>query len=89
VNEQPGSAAVVQSVSSSINGIGYSGVGYKTCGVRAVPLAKKGKNVIPADTKHALNGKYPLTHFLYIYVNKRPNHPLAPLEREFIKMVMS
>lgn len=89
VNEQPGSASVVQSVSSSINGIGYSGVGYKTSGVRAVPLAKKGKNFIPADTEHALNGKYPLSRFLYIYVNKRPNQPLAPLEREFIKMVMS
>jgi phosphate transport system substrate-binding protein len=90
VNEQPGSASVVQSVSSSINGIGYSGVGYKTSGVRAVPLAKKaGDAFIPADTENALNGKYPLSRFLYIYVNKRPNQPLAPLEREFIKMVMS
>lgn len=90
VNEQPGSASVVQSVSSSINGIGYSGVGYKTSGVRAVPLTKKaGDAFIPADTKNALSGKYPLSRFLYIYVNKRPNEPLAPLEREFIKMVMS
>ena len=28
VNEQPGSASVVQSVSTSVNGIGYSGIGY-------------------------------------------------------------
>ncbi len=90
VNEQPGSASVVQSVSSSINGIGYSGVGYKTSGVRAVPLTKKeGGAFIPADTENALSGKYPLSRFLYVYVNKRPNEPLAPLEREFIKMVMS
>ena len=90
VNEQPGSASVVQSVSSSINGIGYSGVGYKTSGVRAVPLAKKdGGEFIAADTEHALNGTYPLSRFLYVYVNKRPNEPLAPLEREFITMVMS
>ena len=90
VNEQPGSASVVQSVSSSINGIGYSGVGYKTSGVRAVPLTKKpGGEFIPADTENALNGKYPLSRFLYVYVNKRPNEALAPLEREFIKMVMS
>jgi phosphate transport system substrate-binding protein len=26
---------------------------------------------------------------LYVYVNKAPNKALAPLEREFIKMVMS
>ncbi|MFO7593639.1 MAG: phosphate ABC transporter substrate-binding protein PstS family protein [Pseudomonadota bacterium] len=90
VNEQPGSASVVQSVSSSINGVGYSGVGYKTSGVRAVPLAKKeGQPFIAASTENALNGKYPLARFLYVYVNKHPNKPLPPLEREFIKMVMS
>ena len=41
VNEQPGSASVVQSVSTSINAIGYSGIGYTTSSVRAVSLAKK------------------------------------------------
>jgi len=41
VNEQPGSASVVQGVTKSLNGIGYSGIGYRTSGVRAVALAKK------------------------------------------------
>ena len=90
VNEQPGSASVVQSVSASINGIGYSGIGYKTSGVRAVPLAKEaGEPYVEASSDNALSGKYPLSRFLYIYVNKHPNKPLAPLEREFIKMVLS
>ncbi len=90
VNEQPGSASVVQSVSSSINGIGYSGVGYKTSGVKAVALAKKpGQPFVEANNENALNGTYPLSRFLYVYVNKQPNKPLAPLEREFIKMVLS
>ena len=90
VNEQPGSASVVQSVSSSINGIGYSGVGYKTSGVKAVALAKKpGQAFVEANNENALNGTYPLSRFLYVYVNKQPNKPLAPLEREFIKMVLS
>jgi len=39
--------------------------------------------------ENALTGKYPLARFLYIYVNKRPNKPLDPLEREFIKLVLS
>ncbi|WP_207060703.1 PstS family phosphate ABC transporter substrate-binding protein [Motiliproteus sp. SC1-56] len=89
VNEQPGSASVVQSVSTSINGIGYSGIGYKTSSVRALPLAKKGDDYIEASPEMAATGKYPLSRFLYVYVNKAPNKPLAPLEREFIKMVMS
>jgi phosphate transport system substrate-binding protein len=90
VNEQPGSASVVQSVSSSLNGIGYSGIGYVTSGVRAVPLAKdKGETFVEANMENAISGKYPLARFLYIYVNKHPNKPLPPLEAEFLKMVLS
>jgi phosphate transport system substrate-binding protein len=89
VNEQPGSASVVQSVTTSINGIGYSGIGYKTSGVKAVPLSKKGGKHIEATSENAVKGTYPLSRFLYVYVNKAPNKPMAPLEREFIKMVMS
>ena len=90
VNEQPGSASVVQSVSSSVNGIGYSGIGYKTSGVRAVPLTKKvGGKFIDATPENAVSGKYPLSRFLYVYVNKHPNKELAPLEKEFIKLIFS
>ena len=90
VNEQPGSASVVQSVTSSKNGIGYSGMGYSTSGIRMVPLAKKaGEPFIEATPENAIKGAYPLTRYLYIYVNKKPNQPLAPLENEFMKMVLS
>lgn len=90
VNEQPGSASVVQSVSSSINGIGYSGIGYKTSGVRAVPLTKKADGkFIEASPANAVSGEYPLARFLYIYVNKHPNKELAPLQKEFLKLVLS
>lgn len=90
VNEQPGSASVVQSVSASINGIGYSGIGYKTSSVRAVPLAKKvGGEFVEANSDNAVTGAYPLSRFLYVYINKAPNKALSPLEREFVKLVMS
>lgn len=90
VNEQPGSASVVQSVTASENGIGYSGLGYRTSGVKSVPLAKKaGGEFVEANEANALAGKFPLSRFLYVYVNKAPNKPLAPLEYEFVKMVLS
>jgi len=90
VNEQPGSASVVQSVSSSINGIGYSGIGYKTSSVRTVPLAKKaGEDFVDASPENAITGHYPLARFLYVYVNKVPGKPLPPLTGEFIKLVLS
>ncbi|MCI0668731.1 MAG: phosphate ABC transporter substrate-binding protein PstS family protein [Methylococcaceae bacterium] len=90
VNEQPGSASVVQSVSTSPNAIGYSGIGYTTSNVRAVPLAKAdGEDFIEATAENAMSGKYPLARFLYIYVNKHPNKPLPPLEQEFLRLVLS
>lgn len=90
INEQPGSASVVQGVSESINGIGYSGIGYITSGVKAVPLAKKeGAPFVAATPEHALDGTYPLSRYLYVYINKNPNKDLTPMEREFIKLVLS
>jgi len=90
VNEQPGSASVVQSVSQSMSGIGYSGIGYRTSGVRAVALASQpGAEYIEATPENAVAGNYPLGRFLYVYVNKHPNRELSPLEREFIRMVLS
>ncbi len=90
VAEQPGSASVVQSVATQLNALGYSGIGYKTSGVRALPLSKKkGEPFVEPDATHAIDGTYPLARVLYVYVNKKPNQPLAPLEREFFKMVLS
>ena len=90
VNEQPGSASVVQGVTKSLNGIGYSGIGYKTSGVKALALAKEeGGKMIPATLDNAANGSYPLSRYLYVYINKAHNKPLAPIDREFIKMILS
>jgi phosphate transport system substrate-binding protein len=89
VNEQPGSASVVQSISSTVNAIGYSGIGYKTSSVRAVPLSKKGGEAFEANETNALAGKFPLARFFYVYVNKAPNKSLSPLDAEFVKLVLS
>lgn len=90
VNEQPGSASVVQSVSASLNGIGYSGIGYTTSSVRAVPLSKDaGKPFVEATAENAVNGSYPLARFLYVYVNKEPGKAIDPITREFLNLVLS
>ena len=90
VNEQPGSASVVQSVTTSVNGIGYSGLGYSTSGIRVLPLARKNStDYIEPTAENALKGTYPLTRYLFVYVNMKPNQPLPPLEKEFLKMVLS
>ena len=90
VKEQPGSASVVQGVTVDRFAMGYSGIGYATAGVRAVPLAEKeGGKCVEAEADHAYNGSYPLARFLYVYINKAPGKALDPLTREFAKLMVS
>ncbi len=90
VKEQPGSSAVVQGVASELNGIGYSGIGYRTADVRHVPLARAaGQPYYEAIAQHAYNGDYPLARMLWVYVNYKPGSQLDPLRREFIKYIFS
>ncbi len=92
VKEQPGSSSVVQSIGSDKQGIGYSGIGYATSGVKALPVGdpKKYNGEAFAPTyENALNGKYPIARYLYIYVNHNPKKPFDPLVKEFLKFALS
>ncbi|MDH5585128.1 MAG: phosphate ABC transporter substrate-binding protein [Nitrospirota bacterium] len=90
VKEQPGSASVVQGVTEDRAGMGYSGIGYRTSGVRAIPLAMKdGEAFVEPTFANASKGAYPLARFLFVYVNKTPNTPLSPIVKEFLNFVYS
>jgi phosphate transport system substrate-binding protein len=90
VKEQPGSASVVQGVTNDRYGVGYSGIGYRTSGVRVLPLAEsEGGPYSEGSYQDVVDDKYPLSRFLYVYANKAPGKPLDPLVREFLKMVES
>jgi len=90
VKEQPGSASVVQGVTEDKYAIGYSGIGYITSGVRAVPLAEKeGGKAYATTLENVVSGKYPLARFLFLYINKAPDKPLDPLVKEFCKFILS
>jgi phosphate transport system substrate-binding protein len=90
VKEQPGSASVVQGVAEDRYAVGYSGIGYKTSGVRVVPLAlEDGEPFRDGSLENVLDGSYPLGRFLSLYINKAPGKPLDPLVREFAKFIFS
>jgi phosphate transport system substrate-binding protein len=90
VKEQPGSSAVVQGCATDKFGIGYSGIGYKTADVRAIPLSKDdASEAVPPSPDYAYSGQYPLARFLWLSVNHKPGSQLDPLRREFVKYVFS
>jgi phosphate transport system substrate-binding protein len=88
VKEQPGSASVVQGVTEDRFGIGYSGIGYKTSGVKVLQLADKDQ-FFDGSYANVTSGKYPLSRFLYIYINKAPGKALDPLVKEYVKLILS
>ena len=89
VKEQPGSSTVVQGVATDKFAMGYSGIGYKTADVKAIQVSgRDGKCQEPSQT-NAYSGKYPITRFLYVYINKNPSSPLDPLRAEFLKLILS
>ncbi|MER3385002.1 PstS family phosphate ABC transporter substrate-binding protein [Pectobacterium aroidearum] len=89
VNELPGSASVVQAVAASTDAIGYASVGFRTSGVRMLPLAAQGTDYIYPSTENIRSGLYPYTRYLYIYVNKAPSQPLEALTAAFLDRVLS
>jgi phosphate transport system substrate-binding protein len=90
VKEQPGSASVVQGVTNDLYGVGYSGIGYRTSGVKLVPLSESAGGAASSGSYDDVVAKtYPLARFLFVYVNKGPGQPLDPLVKEFLRLVLS
>ena len=90
VKEQAGSSAVVQAVASDKFAIGYSGVGYKTADVKAIEVkAKDNGTCFEGTSDNAYKGDYPITRFLYVYMNRKPGAPMEPLRNEFVKFIFS
>jgi phosphate transport system substrate-binding protein len=84
VKEQPGSSSVVQGIGSDLAGIGYSGIGYTTSGVKAIRI-----DGVEPTADNCLDGSYPLARQLFVYVNRDPREPMDKLTFEFIRFVLS
>ncbi len=64
-----GTAQVIQAVASEKRGIGYGGAAYAK-GVRILKVSKdKGGQAIEANEENVLSNTYPISRFLFIYIN--------------------
>ncbi|CCG86376.1 PstS family phosphate ABC transporter substrate-binding protein [Erwinia piriflorinigrans] len=89
VGEYPGSAAVIQAVAGSLNGIGYASAGFHLSGVKVLPVARDEDNWVAPTAENIRSGRYPYARPLYIYVNKAPGKPLEPLTAAFLRLALS
>ena len=82
--------ALVEAPAVDAAGISYGPVQHSVRMVRAVPIIDfKGDRPMIPTVENILNGKYPLTRFLYLYVNRKPGQPLNPLVRDFLLSILS
>ncbi len=89
VQEQAGSAQVVEQVAADKFGIGYSGVGYKIPSVALAPiLPKEGTEAIEPSEETSISGAYPLARPLFLITNRNPATPPSDLQREFLTFVL-
>jgi len=65
----PGTAAVLQAVSRARHGIGYGGAAYGV-GAKHMRIRKTANDpAIEPTEENVVNGSYPISRYLYIYVN--------------------
>ncbi len=80
-----GTAALINAVSKDPNSIGFGGAAYAK-NVKAIAVSKdgSGKGVVPSD-KAIHSGEYPISRFLYFYLNQKPSGNI----KKFIDWVIS
>ena len=82
--------AVVQGVAADPYAIGYAGFGNTLENTKAVALAENDKGPFFNGTfDEVLGQKYPLSRYIYIYVNRPTDRPLEPMVKEFLTFVLS
>jgi phosphate transport system substrate-binding protein len=82
--------AVVEAPAVDGGGISYGPLQYANRMVKGVPVASfKSDRFIEPTLDTIQKGTYPLTRFLYIYVNKAPGKALDPTVKEFLRFVLS
>ncbi len=90
LTSEPGSASVIMAVGKDREGIGYSGIGFQTSAVKAVALSEgPGSPAISPSVESVMDGQYPLSRPLYLYVNKDPKEQWEPKILEFLRFINS
>jgi phosphate transport system substrate-binding protein len=75
---------------TQLGGLSYALLANVTPDVRVVPLAEKdGDPFIMPTIDTVYHHTYPLSRYVYIYVNRPPGTPLPPKLKEFLRCVLS
>jgi phosphate transport system substrate-binding protein len=81
---------IVEDVAKDPSAIGYAGFNNRQAGTHQILIAETAAGPYYAGTLDEVRtGTYPLTRFVYIYVDRPPNAPLSPPLHEFLSYILS
>jgi len=89
ISEHPGSSAVVAAIGESANAMGYAGFNHLTPSVHALSLYNDDGIAIAPEEAAIQSGDYPLSRYLYLYVNLPPGETLPAAEEALLALIMS
>ena len=83
-------AEVAAAVAREPGAIAFGGFEDGGSGLRPLAVAAKaGGEFVTGNPADAASGRYPLTRYLYIRLNREPGKPLRPAVREFLRYILS
>jgi phosphate transport system substrate-binding protein len=85
----PAGSLIVQDVAADPSAVGCASIFFASRRTRAVPLAGEDGVFYPPTDENVRSGRYPLTRFVTICVNKPPGRSLAPATAEFLRYLLS
>jgi phosphate transport system substrate-binding protein len=81
---------IVQDVAKDPNAIGYAGFHNRQPGTHPIQIADTAAGPFYEGTfDEVRSAVYPLTRFIYIYLDRPPDKPLDPLIRKFLSYILS
>lgn len=89
LSQHPGASAVVAAVGESPDSMGYAGYHHLTPNVKAVSLVNHDGQTIALSEHSVQSEDYPLSRYLYLYVNAPPGHPLPAAESALLELIFS
>lgn len=84
-----GGSSIAQGVAADPAAIGFASIFFTCKRVRVVPIAGDDGRFYAPTEENVRSRKYPLSRFLYIYVNKPPRQPLGGPAAEFLLFLLS
>lgn len=89
LQEIPDGGHIAAAVSQDRYAIGYTCLCFQAAALKALAIAGTGGSPVMLSRTSVADGTYPLSRWVYIYIDRTPGEPVDPKLKEFLGYVLS